>query len=325
MEYRKLIKFGNSSHIISLPTSWIKKHKLKKGDLIYFEENGNGELVLNSEIKKEPNFSSEITINILNKELPTIQREIMNAYVNNYDIINIMGDVKRCRKEIEDTLTNLLAIEVMEQTSNKIVAKNFLSLSEVSIIDNIRRIDLTIRSMIGDLKESLQNDIDNYDGLVRLDNNINKIRFLLYRAINKCMKSNDFGIYPHIKSFNELLNYRLIINNLEDVADELKRISRFLRNSKLKKNEKNDIKKVYLEVEQSYLNVMKAYFTNNKNLAHEVASNKDKIIETCRDLFKKYASKNVVVILEKLKGTESFIRNIARIVIDTEGIDKNGK
>src|SRR3989344_3774063 len=159
MEYRKLIKFGNSSHIISLPNSWIRKNKLKKGALIYFEENGNGEIVLTPELKKEENRISEITINITNKPIQTIEREIMNGYINNYDTINLVGDIKRCRKEIEDVLGNLIAIEIMEQTSNKIVAKNFLDLNEVSISENIRRIDLTIRSMIGDLKESLLKDI----------------------------------------------------------------------------------------------------------------------------------------------------------------------
>ena len=95
MEYRKLIKFGNSSHVISIPNNWVKKNKLKKGDLIYFEENGKGELILNSELKKEEHQLKEITINVNNKEASTIQREIMNAYINDIDIINIIGDLKK--------------------------------------------------------------------------------------------------------------------------------------------------------------------------------------------------------------------------------------
>ncbi len=239
MEYRKLIKFGNSAHVISLPNNWLKKNNLKKGNLIYFEENGNGELVLNNEIKKVEYKPTEFTINITNKPLQTIQREIMHAYVNNYDLININGDLRKYGKEIEETLTNLLAIEIMEQTSNKIVAKNFLDIKEVSINDNIRRIDLTIRSMVGYLKESLNGDIDNFDGISLLDNNVNKVRFLLYRTINKYMSTNKLDLNLGLNSFIELLNYRLIINNLEDIADECKRISRFLKTSRIKRNEKN--------------------------------------------------------------------------------------
>jgi len=322
MEYRKLIKFGNSSHIISLPNNWVKKHKLKKGDLIYFEENGSGELILNREIKKENSQITQTTIDIINKPVPTIEREILCAYTNNYDIINIVGDLKRCRKEIEIILGNLLALEIMEQTPNKIVVKDFLNLKEVSMDDNIRRIDLTTRSMFNYVKESLDKGVDNFDNISYLDTNVNKIRFLLYRAMNKCLKTNSLDLYPNIHSFIELLRYRLVINNLEDIADDCRRISRFLRKTKLRKNEKNDLKRLYYEIEDSYLKVMKAYYANSRELAHEVASNKDRIIEGCRELFEKHDNKNFGVILEKYKGMESFIRNIARVVIDNEGANK---
>ena len=52
MEYRKLIKFGNSSHVISIPNNWLKKNNLNKGDTVYLDENGGKELVLTPE-KKE--------------------------------------------------------------------------------------------------------------------------------------------------------------------------------------------------------------------------------------------------------------------------------
>ena len=69
MDYRKLIKFGESSHVISLPASWIRKNNLKKGDHIYFEENGNNELVITAEIKKFEPEQQEITIDIDGKDL----------------------------------------------------------------------------------------------------------------------------------------------------------------------------------------------------------------------------------------------------------------
>lgn len=318
MEYRKLIRFGNTSHIISLPNSWIKKNKLKKGDLIYFEEDKNGELILNHEIKKEDDGLREININIFGKPIQTIEREILCAYINDYDIINITGDLKRCGKEIESVLGNLLALEIMEQTPNKIVVKDFLNLKEVSIHDNIRRIDLTIRSMFNYLKESFDKNTDNFDNIAYLDTNVNKIRFLLYRVINKSLKTNDVNYCKNVSSFVELLNYRLIINNLEDIADDCRRISRFLIDAKMQKNARNDAKKIYVDIENSYLNVMKAYYTDNRDLAHEVASKKDKIINDCINIFEKYENKNLGVILEKYKGMESFIRNIARVIIDNE-------
>src|SRR3989344_3545083 len=107
MEYRKLIKFGNSSHVISLPGSWLKKNKLNKGDLIYFNENSNNELVLTPEIKDIKTEPKDITIETKDKPVSTIKREIIFAYINNYKTIKIIGDLKDKRKDVEDILHNL--------------------------------------------------------------------------------------------------------------------------------------------------------------------------------------------------------------------------
>ncbi|MBS3134491.1 AbrB/MazE/SpoVT family DNA-binding domain-containing protein, partial [Candidatus Woesearchaeota archaeon] len=46
MEHRNLIKFGNSSFVISLPKDWIDRNKLKKGDAIFIEQNGSENLII---------------------------------------------------------------------------------------------------------------------------------------------------------------------------------------------------------------------------------------------------------------------------------------
>ena len=40
MEYRRLISFGRSSYVVSLPKEWIGQNNLKKGDLVYLQESG---------------------------------------------------------------------------------------------------------------------------------------------------------------------------------------------------------------------------------------------------------------------------------------------
>ena len=38
MDFRRIIAFGKSSHVVSLPKSWLNENKLKKGDLVYLEQ-----------------------------------------------------------------------------------------------------------------------------------------------------------------------------------------------------------------------------------------------------------------------------------------------
>ena len=89
MEYRKLIAFGKSSYVISLPKAWIRQQKMKKGDLIYLEERENS-LLLSSKIQGSPE-PKKITISVDNKKIPQIRREVNAAYIENYREIALVG------------------------------------------------------------------------------------------------------------------------------------------------------------------------------------------------------------------------------------------
>ena len=73
IEFRKLIKFGDSSFVVSVPMNWIKRNSLKKGDTIYLEENGEGELILNPKLKE---YKKEITEKIIDANGKDILRII---------------------------------------------------------------------------------------------------------------------------------------------------------------------------------------------------------------------------------------------------------
>ena len=54
MEPRKIIQFGNSSYVITLPQEWIKKNKLEKGKFVNLAENNNYIILsANIEIKEK--------------------------------------------------------------------------------------------------------------------------------------------------------------------------------------------------------------------------------------------------------------------------------
>ena len=72
MEYRKLIKFGESSFVVSIPKTWMTKNNLKKGDLVYFSENGNNELIIAPQLKEEDKEEKKIIINADNKDIKKI-------------------------------------------------------------------------------------------------------------------------------------------------------------------------------------------------------------------------------------------------------------
>ena len=313
--YRKLIKFGNSSHIISLPSSWVKKNKLKKGDLIYFTENGSNELILTSKEDNKEIPEKEITIDITEKNFNQIRREISTAYVNNYRVLNIIGknlsgklqDVKKC-------LNNLMSMEIMEQTSKNIIAKDFLDINTISIENIIRKIDIIIRSLIADSKLTLNEN--NSENIYQRDEDVNRLCFLILRTIKFNLTNLSNIKEPNITPII-LVGYWRVTDYLEKIADEIKRIARFVTKAKLKNKKASEFLNLYSKIEAFYLETMKTYYNKNKEDAIKLTDRKKEFIVLCDRYLEKYGnSKWTPNLIERLKIMINEIYSIARTVYE---------
>lgn len=156
MDKRKIIKLGNTSFTIALPINWIRKNKLDKGSELNIVEHENGELVLSPEIVDEEK-KENIEINIDNKEIDEISYEIINSYLFDYSTITLIGkNLGKMKKSIVNELDNLFGIDVLEQTSEKLVLKNFSTFDKsVSPTELTKKLILSIESMFEVLFEIL--------------------------------------------------------------------------------------------------------------------------------------------------------------------------
>ena len=313
MEYRKLIKFGNSSHIISLPTNWVKKNKLKKGDLIYFEENGNGELILNSELKKEKEEVKEIDIDINDKNIDEMRREIHSAYINNFNTINLIRkNLYHKDLEIRKILNNLMATEVLEQSENKIIIKDFLDMDKISIDNLVRKIDIIIRSMLIDCRNV--DTKEKFESIYRRDYNINKLTYLIYRAIKYSMNHPE-ALKKDNLDYWKLMNYWQLVDRLERIGDEVKRISKHLKDVNLESSEFKRLIDLLSRVENFYGGVMNAFNKSDMQALYKILKLKDDLLKDCDNYFSKYKRKYAVPnIIEKLKDMIDHTRTIGRLL-----------
>ncbi len=320
VEKRKLIKFGSASYVLSIPTYWLKKHGLNKGDLLYFEENKNGELVLFPELRREENLK-EININANNKSIERLSREILSAYIHNFHLIVITGNnLNEIMKDIRKILHSFVALEIVEENNKKIVAKDFLNLRDVSISDNVRRMDIIIRGMLEDMIESVYGEFNK--SIYERDFDVNRFCFLILRAVHGAMDNPTTARMLNVQN-KDLLAIWFLSMNLEDIGDEIKRISRFLGEHKLDDNMKKSIRAAFFEAQKAYLGVMKAYYTNDTELAFNIDSLKDSLINDCNKLFEKYPSSGIGRILERLKKLISGVGSIAWVVFGSGISEKN--
>ncbi|MBS3149818.1 phosphate uptake regulator PhoU [Candidatus Woesearchaeota archaeon] len=319
MEFRKIIKFGKSSYVVSLPSDWIKKNNIKKGDQIFFEESSNNALIF--KINNTPNkiIKKKININSTNKSLIDIERLIISYYVKGYNTFAIIDNNMATRsKKIKAILQNLIGLEILEQTQKRLEAKDLTDINAISIEGLIKRMDIIIRSMMEDSvnclsynKKEIENAIQSINDR---DNDVNRLTFLGYRVLR------FYFNYPHLINNKNLSNQKIFLNltaidNLEKIADTIKRRTRLYYKINKDQEYKKELTALLKELQNIYANAMKAYLTEDTNLAFKIVSTKDIVIDTHKKFLSKYNDVETALITENLNSKLIYIRNLARTIL----------
>jgi len=313
MDYRKIIGFGKSSFVVSLPKNWLAKNKLVKGDLVFLEEVDNNLLLLPKKVNIRKELKS-IELDISKKDIRDINRRIVSAYIQNYNLIHIFGKgLKAKSKEIKDTIQNLMALEIMEETSEKIVAKDFLKMEELSVIDLLRRMDIITRAMFLDMLKVFD-EPDEVESIYWRDMDVNRLTFLLHRLVQFYFDNPSIA---NEKGFTnkKIMTTSTVIRNVERFADNVKRIVKLLARVKLSKKNKEKFLEILKEVFVLYEGTMKSYYKCDIELAFSLAEDKRALMKKMRVFFDEVSSiKWAPTIIEKIKDSISCCHSMSRDV-----------
>ncbi len=316
MEYRKLIKFGNSSFVVSLPKTWMEKNDLKKGDTIYLEENGNNELIVlpkEKEIKKE---EKSIVIETDGKEPKYINREIVTAYLNDYNLIKLSGsNISQISSIIKERVNNLMACEIMEHNHEYIICRDFLDVINLSYHELIRKMDNTVRSMLYDLDniQNLKNDLSFKERC----NDVNRTSFVVFRLMKSSIKKPNLNKTQHTNYFDSVY-WWFVASKIEYISEGLRNIGIYIFEKDLNKS-KILIDKEFIEIigllNRLYENAMKSFYKGDKVLAMTVSDLKYIFNEKCDKFQLKYNINPCVgVLMERYIIVVKLINIIARWV-----------
>jgi len=302
MDYRKIIQFGKTSFVISLPKQWVRKNNLAKGDLINLVQEKDDLVVCPRERKKNREPTS-VVVNTETKELPEIRAEIVSAYLANHDVITVKGrNLADFSIDVKNIVRNLTGFEMVEQEAGRIVAKDLMNTEEVDVGSLIRRVDIIVRSMIKDSTAGLHEDY--YESIFHRDKDVNKLVLMLKRVIKLALDE------PYVASKlgrgnKELLRDWNIVCLLESVGDEVKRISRIFR--KMVKG-KNKVKEINTLLGEKYFEIMKAFHKNDFKLAMKVNLEHSERMKMIDELG---IEGNL---LYHLKSFNSCLKNMSRVV-----------
>lgn len=209
---RKVIKLGNNSLLVSLPSAWAKKHGISKGDEVTVDEK-EGQLILSTTHAQTGKTTS---IDITNLT-PLVKRSLAALYKKGYDEFTVhFADHEELELAYEVIREELSGFEVIQHGKNHLVARE-ISQPHADQFDTIlRRQFLVIKDYAAETMRALASkDHDWLKRLVLRDKDVNKLADFCRRLINK-----------HQTAETATVLY-LIVEQLEKISDRYKDISAY--------------------------------------------------------------------------------------------------
>ena len=153
-----------------------------------------------------------------------IRRELISAYLNDYSTIKVKGNnLKNIAANVRQEIQNLMALEIIEQSEDMIITKDFLNVEDISISELIRKMDIIVRSMLLSLKGSLNEN--KFPTISNMDMDINRLFFAVLRTMKRCFANP--AIMQNMKlDYLKLFQLWNIAYYLESVGDHIKWFSK---------------------------------------------------------------------------------------------------
>ena len=220
MEKRKVIKLGPSSYAITLPASWVDKFNIADTKTITLVEH-NGYLSIHPNI--EENNTRQTTIEFSDMSLKVFNKLLISHYLKNYSRICILGEeVSQYFEQIKQYVEKLPHLEIVSINDTSIILEDSSRFQGLKIEEVFTTFEDVITCMISTL--NIQNPIEMFTKMQILDKSVNKAYFKSIKALNYHLhRQEDFEI---IKNSVYVMK---IVSSYEIIGDNLKRISRYVR------------------------------------------------------------------------------------------------
>ncbi|PIN70323.1 hypothetical protein COV93_02000, partial [Candidatus Woesearchaeota archaeon CG11_big_fil_rev_8_21_14_0_20_43_8] len=301
MEIRKLVKSGQSSYTVALPKCWIDKNKLHRGDDIYIEEKTNNELVVSTDMKKQSHEKTKKIINVDKKEYYVIYREIIRAYLDNYYEIIIKGsEIQKHLQKIKKLIYDLVAFEVIDESSTSVVARSFLNYEETSVEKLLRRIDNIARSMLTDTIQSIHGE-SLVDAVEARDYDVNRLNYLILKILKLALQQPEIAKSIHLSTLG-MMSYWQVSLHLEKVADEFKAIARLVDGANKKKIDTKKLEALLNELDETYKSIMTGFYTDVISHSDQICIKRPELTIRCDKYFAENKTYEVSEITARIKA-----------------------
>jgi phosphate uptake regulator len=208
---RNVILMGGKTHVVSLPSKWIKKYNIQKGEELNIEEIGDSIIVKTGKNVK----GDELIVNVENLE-KMLGRTVGAIYKSGYDQAKIVYDNEDQLKVIENTLQRTcIGFEIVKQGEGFVIVKNLASTDKEEFDTALKRIFFSLEIMGNNLfdaknKEELME-------VIKKDDQVNKLSDFCRRILNK--GEIKLIVKPNVVYY--------LVEQLERVGDVYKKLAKY--------------------------------------------------------------------------------------------------
>jgi len=298
MEFRKLISFGKTSFVMSIPKSWIQKNNLAKGSLVSIDEK-EGDLVVSPNTRNKSK-AERIEINVSDLS-PMIKRIIASLYKGGYDEIDITFSTSDELSEVQQVIKDTcIGFEIVEQGKKLLKARKISDAINEEFDPVLRRTFLFLKSMASESLDALKKqDIDSIKNVILADGSINKFTDFCRRVINK--KSN--------LKFRKVSPLYYILEELEKIGDAYKDLCKYYIEKPIKLSK--EVVNLYGEINEFFNSMYDLFYKFETMKLKDLGIKKKEIDKEINELYKKKNKEECRILF--------FLQTITDKIFDTNG------
>ena len=278
---RKVSLIGPSTLMVSLPSKWVKKYNVKKGDEMTVLEDGDKLTVTSGPINRE------LSINLDSSDLGIVSKHFISyLYQKGYDEIEIKFDSPDTFKQIQKSLVDLLGYEIINQTKNSCIIKSVFDSKKQEFDNILRRTFLILLDMAESCYDTVEKgEYSSLDEIKLLEKTNNKLTDFCKRTLSK-EGCEDKCVFLYV-----------IIRDIEKIADSYRNICDiFIANPKVSVSKQS--LDLFKEV-NSYLRLFyELFYKFDKNKAIILHDKKGIMIKKAKKLFETKSKEESVLLHE---------------------------
>lgn len=300
---RKVVKHGPSTLIISLPSTWVTKNGVKKGDEVEVKENGET-LLISSHSGNQIHL--QISEDFTGLEPRIVELFLGRVYAEGYDQVFIIHNNVKMLDIIQQKVNELMGFEIIEQNEKSCTIQSVSTHLEFDFDNSLRRAFLLIKQIMEECIEGYKKkDLVALEHLYLKDLEVNRLCSFCLRQLNKQQ------YHPHNTQQMHSLYY--IIEQLEHFADDFKKLGKILAATKQKRE---SIAKTLQLIAEQFDNSYSFFYKATKEKANKSYLIYREISQMLRELSADKLTSEEILAVQYMRIATKIAKEIAVMRLD---------